>query len=142
MPQKSVALGSIAGKEILLPQKIFGKDYVKQNLSNRISPNPLPIFCRNEKDEEFLGDKLSSMNFCNDFFLAPSHVGICMSKNLDVKEIVHLDKDYYSFLESEKQSSKLKVRKNDYWSISTFIINVLKSDPLKVSNKVLNLISF
>ena len=142
MPQKSVALGSIASKEILFPQKIFGKEHVKQNLSSLISPNPLPIFCRNEKNEEFLGDKISSMNFCDDFFLAPTHVGICMSKNLDVKEVVHLDKDYYSFLESEKQSSNLKVRKNDYWAISTLVINVLKSDPQKVAIKVLNLISF
>lgn len=99
----------------------------------------MPIFCRNEKDEEFLGDKLSSMNFCNDFFLAPSHVGICMSKNLNVKEIAHLDEDYGSFFEAERQSSKLKVRKNNYWAISTLIINVLKSDPHKVfSKEVLN----
>ena len=142
MPQKSVALGSNADKGIHFPQKIFGKDNVKQNFSNLISPNPLLLFCRNERNEEFLGDKISSMNFCDDFFLAPTHVGICMSKNLDVKEIVDLHKDYYSFLESEKQSSKLKVRKNDYWAISTLIINVLKSDPLKVANKVLNLICF
>ena len=132
MPQKSVALGSIAYKDIQLPQKIFGKNRIKNNLSNLISPNPLPVFCRNEKNEEFRGDKISSMHFCNDFFLAPTHVGICMSKNLDVKEILQLDEEFYSFFEAEKQSSKLKVRKNDYWAISTFIINVLKSDPLKV----------
>ena len=44
-----------------------------------------------------------------------------------------------SFFEAEKQNSKLKVRKNNYWAISTMIINVLKSDPLKVfSKEVLN----
>ena len=132
MPQKSVALGSIASKEILFPQKIFGKEHVKQNLSSLISPNPLPIFCRNEKNEEFHGDTLSSMRFCNDFFLTPTHVGICMSKNVNVSEIVQIDDNYYHFLEAKEQSSKLKVRKSNYWAVSTFIINALKMDPQKV----------
>ena len=133
MPQKSVALGSIVHKEVQLPEKIFGKRFLKRNLSNLISPNPLPIFCRNEKNEEFQGDNISSMQFCNDFFLAPTHVGICMSKNMNVSEIVQMDDNYYSLLEANGQSSKLKVRKSNYWAVSTFIINVLKVDSLKVS---------
>ena len=142
LPQKSVAIGPIAFNEAELPARIFGETQLKDNLSSLIAPNPLPIFCRNEWNEEFHGDSISdsSMKFCNDFYLAPTHTGICMSKNLDLKEIMKLDDSYNDFFEVENQSSKLKVEKNNYWAVSSFVINAMKSDLKQVCVLVLYLL--
>ena len=70
--------------------------------------------------------------FCGDFFPAPSHTGICITKNLDINEVIHLEEDYNTFFDAEKQTSKMKVEKQNYWDKSTFIINALKIDETKV----------
>ena len=80
------------------------------------------------------GDSLPgfSTKFCKDFFPAPTHTGICITKNLDTKEIIHLEEEYDSFFEVEKQSSKMRVGKDNYWAQTTVVINALKMDPSKV----------
>ena len=69
-----------------LPEKMFGNNAPKANLTYQISPNPLVAFCRKYKNQKFTGDKLSGFatKFCNDFYLAPTHTGICIAKNLDL----------------------------------------------------------
>ena len=123
-----------------LPRKIFGNYALKTNMSNQISPNPLIALCRNYKNQNFEGYNLSgfSTKFCQDFYLAPTDVGVCISKNLDLKKIIKLEDVYHKFFETENQSSELKVETDNYWAISTYVINPLKIDPMKV--KVLYLL--
>ena len=135
MPQKSLNLGPIVFEETQLPGKIFEAAAINASLSNLMSPNPLVLFCRNQRDGKFEGDIIPGFSdqLCNDFFLAPTHTGICITKNMNVKEILHtLDDDYNTYFETEKQTSKLNVSKDNYWAISTFVINPLKMDPTKV----------
>ena len=135
-------MGPVAYEEIQLPGKIFGENALKANLSRFIAPNSFVVFCRNHKDQEFTGEDISgfSTQFCNDFSLAPTHTGICITKNLAIEDIIgKLDDEYDKFFEVEKQTSKLNVGKSNYWAVSTFVINVLKIDPAKVPNQILNL---
>ena len=117
-----------------LPNNLFGDNALKPNLSNRISPNPLVALCRNYKNQPFLGDDISgfSTKFCQDFYLAPSDVGICITRNLDVEKIVHLEDVYKTFFTPENQTTELKVDMDNYWAVSTYIINPLKLNPMKV----------
>ena len=127
----------LANEDIKLAQKIFGADAIKKNLSKIIAPNPVIIFCRNYKDQEFTGNVVAGFftKFCQDFFPAPTHTGICLTKDLDVKEIINgPDDDYKNFLESEKQTSKLKIEKSNYWAVNTFVLNALRKDPKKVDH--------
>ena len=129
----------IANEDIKLAEKIIGADAIKKNLSKIIAPNPVMIFCRNYKNQEFTGNEVVGFftKFCQDFFPTPTHTGICVTKDLDVKEIIDgPDDDYNIFLESEKQTSKLKVGKSNYWAVSTFVLNALRKDPKKVSRQI------
>ena len=116
-----------------LPEKLF-EDNAKKSKLNQISPNPLIPFCRNFENEKFTGDNLPgfSTKFCQDFYPAPTYTGICITKNLDMKKIVDLDKVYYPLFEAEKHTSELTVERDNYWAVNTFIINPLKIDPRKV----------
>ena len=118
-----------------LSKELFGEYALKSNLSRQISPNPLIVFCREYKDQNFTGDKVFGFatEFCNDFYLSPTPGGICNTKNLDLKKIIKLDEVYKTFFETEKQSSELKVGKDSYWAVSTYVINPLKIDPSNVS---------
>ena len=132
----------IGNENIKLAEKIFGSNAIKKNLSKITLPNPLIVFCRNYKNQEFTGNQLDgfSTKFCQNFFPAPTHTGICISKDLDVNEIINRpDDEYNNFLESEKHSSKLKVGKSNYWAVSTFVINALRIDPKKVPTKFFDL---
>ena len=125
----------IASEDIKLAEKIFGADGIKENLSKITAPNPLIVFCRNYKDQGLSGNELAgfSSKLCQDFFPSPTHRGICITKGFDVKKIINgPDDEYKKFLESEKQSSKLKIGKSNYWAVSTFVINALRMDPKKV----------
>ena len=49
------------------------------------------VFCH-EIETGFIGDKLKGMQwfgipakFCNDFFPTPTDLGLCMTRNLDIK---------------------------------------------------------
>ena len=134
LSQAGMMLGPVVDDGIKLLGKIFGDNNLNANISNVKSPNPFVVFCRNHIDQDPIGDSLPgfSTKFCNEFFPAPTHTGICITKNLDIKEILHLEEEYNGFFEVEKQSSKLSVGKDNYWAQTTVVINALKMDPSKV----------
>ena len=53
MPQKSIV--SKSRDKNPLATKLFGENALKDNLSDQIFPNPLVVFCRNHKNQEFTG---------------------------------------------------------------------------------------
>ena len=117
-----------------LSEKLFGGYALKANLTNQISSSPLIAFCREYRNQTFTGDKLSGFatKLCHDFYLAPTHAGVCSTKNLDLKNIIHLDDPYKIFFEIKNETSELKVGNDNYWAESTFVINPIKIDPMKV----------
>ena len=78
--------------------------HAKVKSINNISFDPLIAFCREYEQKPFTGDSLSGFatKFCRDFYLAPTDVGICSNKNLDLKNIIHLDNAYNILFETEK----------------------------------------
>ena len=117
-----------------LSEKLFGKFAVKENLTNYTTSSPLVAFCRKFERQNFTGDNLTGFatKFCHDFYLAPTDIGICGTKNSNLKNIINLDDNYNILFETENQTSELKVGKDNYWAVSTFVINTLKIDPMKV----------
>ena len=126
-------LVSSSNKNDPLSEKLFG-EHAKANSINKFSFNPLIAFCREYEKKPFTGDSLNGFatKFCRDFYLAPTDVGICSNKNLDLKNIIHLEDAYKILFETDNQTSKVKVQKDNYWAVSTFVINPLKVDPMKV----------
>ena len=109
-----------------LAEKLFGKDMVLDKVEKTLAPNPLSIFCRDQKNSEFLGKHIEGFEtkFCDDFVLAPTDVGLCYSNNFDVKEVFELDNQYASFLKAEEQSTGAKFKNGNYWMQDTFVINI------------------
>ena len=114
-----------------LARKLFGEYALK---SNMFSSNPLIALCRNTRNDDFEGDNISgfSTKFCQDFYPAPTDVGICISKNLDVKKVIQLEDVYNTFFKTENPTSEMRVGNDNYGAVSTFVINPLKTDPMKV----------
>ena len=88
LPQRKIYLNSINPYEKQIAGKLFGFKNIR-DLKNQIAPVAMPIFCY-EKYIGFLGDDIGmSAKVCNDFFPTPSDIGICLTRNLDINEIIH-----------------------------------------------------
>ena len=69
-----------------LATKIFGEKRTR-DLKHKIAPFPLILFCYRE-DEGFLGEDFGMFaKACNEFFPTPTDQGICLTTNMDTKEI-------------------------------------------------------
>ena len=113
--------------EKLLAERLFGEDAVFTNLPNLLVSFPLVIFCSNRMQPDFLGDVVKgfSVKFCNDFFPTPTDVGICLTKNLVLKNVLDyaLDKEYEWYMESDNQNHTRENGIDDYWNGNTFILS-------------------
>ena len=64
------------------------------------------IFCM-DKLKGYDGDDIGvGTKICNDFFPTPSDSGICLTKNLDIKNILHANDQYHSIFESKLQKQE------------------------------------
>ena len=73
-----------------LAEKLFKNSKI-QDINHFIAPMSMLVFCH-EIEKGFIGDKLKGMQwfgipakFCNDFFPTPTDLGLCMTRNLDIK---------------------------------------------------------
>ena len=67
------------------------------------------IFCH-RNDIGFMGDDFGiEGKFCNDFFPTPSDSGICLTKNLDIKDILKTKKVYDGLFEQDLQKPSMKI---------------------------------
>ena len=74
---------------------------------------------------EFTGDDIGlAANVCNAFFPTPTDVGLCLTKDLDIKTIVKSNDLFDYLLEPEIQSRPpgLKIEGGTYWTESTLIL--------------------
>lgn len=103
----------------LLTGKLFGNDRIK-SLNKKISPTPLPIYCH-RNDKGFLGDDLGlSEKFCNDFFVSPTDMGMCLTKNLNLDQVMKVNNEFEPFFESKEHSTK-DIERGSKWSQLNFV---------------------
>ena len=108
-------------KKIFVAESLFGSDKVN-GLNSNIAPNALAIFCYNN-GIGFIGDDLGmSVKVCNDFFPTPSDSGICLTKNLNLKEIIHIKGKYESLFEPKEQKPTKKIENGTTWGKISLIL--------------------
>ena len=91
--------------ELDLAKKLFGPNVKNFKNMNQLVPNPMVLFCKDKKHQRFSGEQIDgfSNEFCDSFFPTPSDVGFCMTKNMDIKKILHKDPLYWNYMEADKQ---------------------------------------
>ena len=100
---------------------MFGSDKVN-GLNSNITPAPLAVLCYNSR-VGFVGDEIGSTGkFCNDFFPTPSDLGICLTKNLDIKEIISIKKEYNNLFEPKSQKHAKKIDGGTTWGGISLIL--------------------
>ena len=109
-----------------LVQRLFQKDQVLTNLTHLQVSFPLLIFCNDKKHQDYLGETIDgfAVKFCDDFFLTPTDVGICMTKNLKTKNVINynLDNDYVWYIGTDKQNEAVNIGLDNYWARNRFVL--------------------
>ena len=126
MPQRKLSLDPIMPMERQLAEKLFGKSKVSKKLTDLMVAFPLTIFCNNKKHQNFSGDKIDaySVKFCNEFFLTPTDVGICTTKNLAIKNILNYNLDNnYVWSTADGLNHTETISMDSYWARNTFILS-------------------
>ena len=82
--------------EKMLSERLFGKNNILNKPPNLPTPIPFGLFCRNQKNQEFSGEFFNGFEtkFCNNLKPTPTDVGICLTSNLNIKNLFHIDDDY------------------------------------------------
>ena len=134
MPQGKLRMEPVIPIEKKLAEKTFGKNSIVSNLTDLTVSFPLIIFCNNIRDQDFLGDAINgfSMKFCNQFSPAPTDVGMCLSKNMNVKEILSVGKDYETYMNTEYFDSDSSLKMGSFWARSTYVLNAAAFNSLKI----------
>ena len=106
-------------------QDLFPNSKLKDKNEPFIGPKSPIIFCL-ERFDGFEGDSVPGMTakICNDFFLAPTDQGVCLTKNLDIKEILHQNENYDSFFEADHQNIKKHFDGKTLWSEVKLLIYI------------------
>ena len=121
IPQRKVHIGPGRLQEMNMAKKLFGK-HVKNKLTNEMAPIPLILFCYRKDKEDYIGDDLGMIaKACNEFFPTPTYQGICLTKNLDIKEVLNLDTNYDILMEPELQESSQYVKGGTYGTENTLM---------------------
>ena len=62
-----------------------------------------------------------SGKLCNDFYPTPTDMGMCLTRNLNIKDILHQNDDYEDIFGNDKKPKKFLGR--NFWSEMTLIIS-------------------
>ena len=129
LPQRKLSLDPTPYEQ-QLAGKLFGIGNLK-DLSFKVAPTAMPIFCH-EKYRGFLGDHIGlSAKVCNDFFPVPSDNGICLTRNLDLKEILHPHILNNPIYEADISRSTDTILGGSLWSETTLVISTDSSNGLQ-----------
>ena len=120
IPGRKLSLDEVTPSELKIFEQLFGKDPT-ENLKYSLAPFSLVLFCY-IKEQGFSGDELGMFaKACNDFFPTPSDKGICLTKNMDIKEVMHVSSDYEPLFEQNKQNPNPNVMDKTTISKSTLV---------------------
>ena len=121
LPQRKIKLDPIDLEEKNMAEKLFGTKSIL-DLSNQIAPLSQVLFCQNRK-EGFAGDDLGMKGkFCDEFFPTPTDQGMCLTKNLDIKEILHNNKLFGPIFEADKQNAATNIEVGSLWGETSLVI--------------------
>ena len=82
----------------------------------------LTIFCHRD-DIGYMGDHFGiKEKFCNAFFPTPSDSGICLTKNLDIKDILKPYKGYDGLFEPHLQKRSMKITGGTEWGEISLVL--------------------
>ena len=121
LPQRKLLLESKKPNEKELAEKLFGINNVK-DMEQISAPKSMAIFCHGITTGYEGDDFGDSVRFCNDFFPTPTDKGICMTKHLNVKEILNTNKDSEEIYEPQFQWSSKKFKNGIDWDELTLVI--------------------
>ena len=70
------------------------------------------------------------VKFCHDFYSTPTDNGLCLTKNLNFKSLVHLSGDFHETNEFNDQDVPMKIQGDRLKSQATFVINTNARHPI------------
>ena len=148
-PQRRILLKpSTPDKERKLAEKLFGTENIK-TLKTTIAPKFLVVFCH-DVAEGYLGDDAGlSLKFCNDFFPAPTDIGMCLTRNMDIKNVLNENQYFETLFEANLQHHPENIEGGTAWGDITLVLmtdndkdNFLKKSYSKTSDVNLDEIEF
>ena len=117
IPQRKLSL-SLTQAEQELAKKIFGNNF-SGNMNHMFAPFSLMLFCY-KKNNGFMGDNIGMFaKVCNEFFPTPTDQGICLTQNMDIKEMMKTNKEYESLFEPKEQKRPESVKDGTFGSKHT-----------------------
>ena len=146
LPQRKIILNPILPHEQNLALKLFGSNNLKF-LDQKLAPISMALFC-SIKYIGFHGEDLGlSEKVCDDFFPSPTDKGICLSRNLNINEIMKRNKYFDTIFDANVQTKPRKILGGPLWSKNTLIIftdtfNQLRQTYPRISNINIDEISF
>ena len=121
LPQRKSILNPIMPKEKQIAENLFGTDKIK-DLNQVVAPMSMVVFCY-EKNKGYVGDDIGmTAKLCNDFFPNPTDIGIGLSRNLNLEEIMHINSQYYPLFEPNLLTNTGKKIHGSLWSETTLVI--------------------
>ena len=121
-PRKLVPEPLQAGEIDLLTKLFEGSKSLKNKSQLAINFASPIIFCYDRSDG-LTGDEVGpSSKFCNDFFPTPTDTGLCLTKNLDLKAILHPNSIYNSMFEPSLRPEPKAFKGNTLWTEMTLVL--------------------
>ena len=124
LPQRKLLLDDTSLEERNLAKKLFGGENVMKKVQYKSSTMTNVVYICHQMDIGLTGDTLSngSLKACNKFFLNPSDVGLCLTKNVNIKENVNFDQDLDIVLDSNLQKPVANIEGGNLWTKKTIVI--------------------
>ena len=123
LPQRKWISEPVGDFERNLAGKLFGESNITKIPVSMKSPVPFAFLCESRM-EGFKGDQVGlSKPACNDFFITPTDQGLCMTENLDIKEVLYEYEKYNILMEPSLQKPSKKIQGGTLWSQKTFVIS-------------------
>lgn len=140
LPQRKWITNSVSVREEKIAAKLFSDFKTVKTVKSNRSPLPFSLLCHIQ-NTGYIGENIGlSEPVCQDFFPSPTDQGICMTENINIKEILHDYKKYEELMEPNLQKHSSKIEGGTLWSKKTFIIS-LKNDPWLLDHPRSNSIS-
>ena len=107
-----------------MAKELFPKSKVKDINETYIGPMSPIIYCH-DRLNGFQGDDVGmSAKLCNDFFLAPTDQGMCLTKNIDINEVLNSNEDYDLFFETDLQKNEKYFDGETLWTKVRLLIYI------------------
>ena len=139
LPQRRLLMPSLSEADLSLTKKVFGANHgsSKPKKQTSIASMALVMFCRDDINEDWLGDDIGMTGrLCSDFYPTPTDQGICQTKNLNFENQISFSEEFTESFETNKQKQPPLVQGNRLNSKATIIIETNSEDTQHFLKKV------